>query len=74
MGDYRQTCSTGRVIGPLLIVTDGVVWSVCRSVTIVSPAKTAELIEMPFGLWARMGSGDHIIDGVQRSPPCQGAI
>ena len=27
---------------------------VCRSVTVVSPAKTAEPIEMPFGL---MGSG-----------------
>jgi len=25
------------------------------SVTIVSPAKTAEPIEMPFGLWTRMG-------------------
>jgi len=24
---------------------------VCRSVTIVSPAKTAEPIEMPFGMW-----------------------
>jgi len=30
---------------------------VCRSVTLVSPAKTAELIEMPFGLWTRMGQG-----------------
>jgi len=36
------------------IVTDGVVWtllSVGLSVTLVSPAKTAEPIEMPFGLW-----------------------
>jgi len=35
--------------------TDRVVWSVglsvCRSVTVVSPAKTAEPIEMPFGLY-----------------------
>jgi len=29
--------------------------SVCRSVTLVSPAKTAEPIEMPFGLWTQMG-------------------
>jgi len=32
---------------------------VCRSVchtSVVSPAKTAEPIEMSFGLWARMGS------------------
>jgi len=26
---------------------------VCLSVTIMSPAKTAEPIEMPFGLWTR---------------------
>jgi len=29
--------------------------SVCRSVTIVSHAKTAEPIEMPFGIWIRVG-------------------
>jgi len=33
-----------------LIVTDGVALSVCPSVTIVSAAKLAELIEMPFGV------------------------
>ena len=32
-----------------------VVWSVCRSAMMVSPAKVAELIEMPFGLWIRVG-------------------
>ena len=32
------------------IVTDGVALSVGLSVTVVSPAKTAEPIEMPFGL------------------------
>jgi len=39
------------------IVTDGVAWSVClsvcRSVMIVSSAKTAEPLEMPFRLWTR---------------------
>ena len=49
------------------IVTDRVAWSVglsvCLSVTLVSPAKTAEPIEMPFGLWARMGSRNHVLDG-----------
>jgi len=45
------------------IVTDGVAWSVCRSVTIVSPAKTAEPIEMPFGLWTWMDPGNHVLDG-----------
>ena len=37
------------------IVIDGVAWSVCLSVTIVSPARMAEPIEMPFGLWVRVG-------------------
>ena len=40
-----------------------VAWSVCRSVTVVSPAKAAEPIEMPFGLWARMGRMNHVLDG-----------
>jgi len=46
------------------IVTNRVAWSVFRSVTLVSPAKTAELIEMPFGLWAQMGPRNHVLDGV----------
>jgi len=29
-------------------------------------AKTAEPIEMPFGLWAQMGHRNHVLDGVQR--------
>jgi len=36
---------------------------VCRSVTPVSPAKTAKPIEMPFGLWAWMGPRNHVLDG-----------
>ena len=36
---------------------------VCRSVTIVSPAKTAEPIEMPFRLWTRVGPRNHVLDG-----------
>ena len=40
------------------IATDEVAWSVCLSVcmlvTFVSPAKTAELIEMPFGWMTRV--------------------
>jgi len=53
-------------MGP--VVTDGVVWSVCLSVTIVNPAKTAEPIEMPFGLWTRVGPMNHVLDGVQIPP------
>ena len=36
---------------------------VCLSVSLVSPAKTAEPIEMPFGFWARMGQRNHVLDG-----------
>jgi len=41
--------------------------SVGRSVTLVSPAKTAEPgpIEMPFGLRTPVGPGNHVLDGVQ---------
>jgi len=46
------------------IVTDRVAWSVGRSVTLVSHTKTAEPIEMPFGLWARMDPRNHVLDGV----------
>ena len=33
------------------------------AVSAVSCAKTAEPIEMPFGLWARMGPRNHVLDG-----------
>jgi len=45
------------------IVTDRVASSVGLSITLVSHAKTAEPIEMPSGLWARMGSRNHVSDG-----------
>jgi len=44
------------------IVTDRVASFVGRSVTLVSPAKTAEPIEMPFGLTTRVGPGNHVLD------------
>ena len=39
----------------------------------VGCAKTAEPIEMPCGLWARVGSRNHILDRMQIAP-CEGAI
>ena len=45
------------------IVTDRVARSVCLSATLVSPAKTAAPIEMPFGLWTQMGRRNHLLDG-----------
>jgi len=48
--------------------------SVCRSVCHTSEScKTAELIEMPFGLRTRVGPGNHVLDGGP-DPPWEGAI
>jgi len=48
-------------------VINRVAWSVgllvCQSVTLVSPAKTAVLIKMPFGLRTRLGQRNHVLDG-----------
>jgi len=53
------------------IVTD-VAWSVSLSVglsvTIVMPAKMAELIEMPFGLWTHVGPRNYVLVGVEVLP------
>jgi len=46
--------------------------SVCLSVTLVSSAKTAELIEMPFGLRTRVGPGNHAVDGGPDPPMGRG--
>jgi len=45
------------------IVTNQIAWSAGWSVTLVSPAKMAEPIEMPFGLRTREGPGNHVLDG-----------
>jgi len=59
------------------IATDRVAWSVGqssigRSVTVVSPAKTAEPIEMPFGLWIGMGPRNHVLDSGPDPPHVEG--
>jgi len=36
---------------------------IALSCSIVSPAKTAEFIEMLFGLWTWVGPGNHVLDG-----------
>jgi len=45
---------------------------VCRSVTLESPAKTAEPVEMPFGLRTRVGPGNHLLDGGPDPPMGRG--
>ena len=49
------------------VVTDRVAWSVCLSVclcvTLLNPAKTAEPINMPFGLRTWVGPRNHVLDG-----------
>jgi len=39
------------------------------SVTVVSHAKSAEPIELPFGLWTGLGPRNHVRDGVQKPHP-----
>ena len=47
--------------------------SVCRSVTLVSHAKTVAPIELPFGLRTWAGPGNHVLDGAP-DPPLEEAI
>jgi len=55
------------------VVTGRVAWSVGRSVTLASHAKTDEPIEMPFGLRTPVGPGNHVLGGGSTSPR-EGAI
>jgi len=43
--------------------------SVCWSVTLVSPEKTAEAIDMPFALRNRVGPRNHMLDIAERFEP-----
>jgi len=54
------------------ILTDRVVWSVSLSVTLVSPAKTAAAIELPFELRTWVGPGNHVLDGGPDPPMGRG--
>ena len=56
----------------LLVVTDLVAWSVSLSVTLVSPAKTAEPIEMPFALRTQIGPENHVLGGGPDPPMGRG--
>jgi len=47
--------------------------SVCLSVRLVSRAKTAEPIELPFGLKTRVGPANHVLDE-SPDPPWEEAI
>jgi len=40
----------------------------------VNPAKTAEAIEMPFGLRTRVGPGNHVLHGGPDSPMGRGNL
>jgi len=55
--------------------TDGAAWSesVCLSVTTLSIAKTDAAIEMPFGLWTRIGPRNYVLD-VGPGPPWEAAF
>jgi len=57
---------------PSSVVCRSVCWSVGLSVTLVSPAKTAAPIELPFGLRTWVGLGNHVLDGGPYSPMGRG--
>ena len=48
--------------------------SVCLLVMTVSPTKTAEPIEMPCGLWTRVGPRNHVLRGGARSSKGKGNL
>jgi len=55
------------------IVIDRVAWSIgCLSVTVLSPAKTSQLIEMLFGLRTLVGLRSHVLDGGTDPPMGRG--
>jgi len=76
---FQQALLLGRIADAVYyyrrssMVRSSVGRSVCLSVTIVSPAKTAEPIEMLFGMWTRVDSMNHVFDGIQ-IPPREEAI
>jgi len=65
----RPHCSTTYVDAASCYRPSSVV---CRSVTLVSPAKTAGLIEVPFGLRTLVGPGNHVLDGGSDPPMGKG--
>ena len=57
------------------IVTDRVAWSVGLAICHSSECcKTAESIEVPFGLRTRVGPRNHVLDGVSDAPMGRGYL
>jgi len=49
---FKSMRRLGRYLGHIAVLrTDRVAWSVGLSITLVSPAKTAEPFDLTFGLW-----------------------
>jgi len=54
-----------------LIVTDAAWYSLSIGLSAChdrEPCKTAEPLEMPFGLWTRVGPRNHVLDGDPDTP------
>jgi len=79
---YRSTTYVGAAYCYRPSIAWSVGLSVCLSVTVMSPVKTAESIDMPFGIWTRVGPRKQVLGGVQtgatwRMPlkrPCAAAM
>jgi len=57
---------------PVVTLTDGVPWSVCRSVCHDRVSCKKQLIEMLFGLWTRVGPRNRVLDGGPEFPTKRG--
>jgi len=69
----RLHCGTTYVDAAYCYQPSSVVCQVCLSITLVSPVKMAEAIEMPFALRTRVGPRNHVLDR-DPHPPWGGAI
>jgi len=64
------------------VATHGVAWSVAQtvslsvslSVTVISPAKMVEPIEMLFGMWTWVDPKNYLLDGRVQMPSLEGAL
>jgi len=80
---FYNVLNNGRIarttyVGAAYCYRPSIAWFVGRSICLSvchtgEPCKTAELIEVPFGLRTRVGPGNHVLDGGP-DPTWKGAI
>ena len=63
----KRLCGFGvsHIVTHCYVAAHRVAWSVCHSVTLVSHAKVAEMIKLPFVFQTRVGPMNHVLHEVQ---------